>query len=168
MPRILTNKHGRTETQNSRNTAVSLVLSTTARQLPMETRHETTTTQTTANQLLIEATWERTTSLTYTKSTVAYGEARKSMLDNSENKTKVIMAVIFGMVALTLVVINKRNTIARYLRWARCHPVCRSKDLELVESTASSMLNDIRPSVTVQAKGGTCLFCFYFLENKIG
>jgi len=48
---------------------------------------------------------------------LAYGIARKSVLDDGDNKTRVIIGVSFTMVILILLaVIFKRNKIAHFLK----------------------------------------------------
>ena len=97
-----------------------------------------------------------TSTVIHTTNKVAFSKARKSVLDNSENEKRIIMGTGISMVVLILiVVIAKRNKIANYLKWARCRPVYRSKDIELGEQTESSMLDDVRAPLTVEGKGGT-------------
>lgn len=91
-----------------------------------------------------------------TTNNVANGKARKSVLDNSKNETRIIMGTCISIAVLILIVVfAKRNKIANCLKWARCRPICRSKDAELDERTESSMLDDVRAPVTVERKGGT-------------
>jgi len=80
---------------------------------------------------------------------VGYGKARTtSVLDDGDNKTRVIMGVSLTMVILILlVVIFKRNKVAHFLKWARCHPICRPKDSELGKCTESTVVDDIRAPV---------------------
>ena len=90
---------------------------------------------------------------------LAYGRARKSVLDDGDNKTRVIMGVSFTVVILILLaVIFKRNKIAHFLKWARCRPICRPKDAELGERTESTMVDDI--SVPASVEGGTKILQF--------
>jgi len=100
---------------------------------------------------------DTTTAVSHTDQNIlAYGKARKSVLDDGDNKTRVIMGVSFSLVILILLgVIFKWNKIAHFLKWSRCRPICRPKDSELDERTESTMVDDIKVPASVEVKGGT-------------
>lgn len=80
----------------------------------------------------------------------------KSGLVSDENKNRIIMGLIFGTVTLlSLVAIAKRNKIAHCLKWLKCRPKRRSKDVESSEPTEGSTLEEIRLPTPVEVKGGT-------------
>lgn len=73
----------------------------------------------------------------------------------TEIKNRVIKAVSVSMVILiTIVLIAKRKKLAKYFKWAKCHPVCRSSDIEFGADTESTVLDDIKAELTVVPKGG--------------
>lgn len=60
------------------------------------------------------------------------------------------MGLIFGTVTLLFLV-----AIAHCLKWLKCRPKRRSKDVESSEPTEGSTLEDIRLPTPVEVKGGT-------------
>ena len=128
-----THEHlGNTRTRNQTNTTLALL--TTA----IEERKETAPTTGYAD-----------------KTNQGLRKKKRSVSNNSaEIKSRVIKAASLSMVILiTIVLVAKRKKLAKYFKWARCRPMCRSSDVELGVETESTVLDDIKVQSVVPNGG---------------
>ena len=92
------------------------------------------------------------------KNNQGFNKNKGSRPDSSaEIKSRVIKAVSLSTaILITTVLIAKRKKLAKYFKWARCHPVCRSSasDVELGVDKESTVLDDIKAQLSVVPKGG--------------
>ena len=157
-----------TKIQSNKSTTPFQSLSTATGQLEVEIIKRKPTPQTALNRHPRRKNRENTASTHLTTKVFSYGKARRSVTERSENERRIVIVLVVSMVVLILVVtIIKRNTIAYYLRWMKCRPVCRSRDSELGEGTVSTSLDDSRsPEIVPEIKGvqgGKCSFlCSFF------
>ena len=155
-----------TKIQSNKSTTPFQSVSTATEQLGEEIIKRKPTPQTALTRHPRGRNQENTASTHLTTRVVSYGKARRSVKESSENERRIIIAVVVSMVALILLaVIFKRNTVAPYLRWMKCRPVCRFRDSELGEGTESSSLDESRSPVGVVPyinglQGGKCSFLY--------
>ena len=138
-----------TQIQANKGTVPFQSLSSTTRQPAVEVTKGKPTPQTALNRHPRRKNRDNTASTTRV---VYYGKDKRSVSESSESKRGIIIAVFASMVALILFAVFPK-TVANYLRWMKCRPVCKSRDSELGEGTESTSLGGING-----VQGGKCSF----------
>ena len=144
-------QHNSTQIQVNKSTVPFQSLSTERRQPAVEVTKGKPTPTTPLNRHPRRKNRKNTAS---TSRVVSHGKTKRSVSESTENKGRIIIAVVVSMVVLILLaVIIKRNTVGNYLRWMKCRPACKSRDSELGECTESTSLGEING-----VQGGKCNF----------
>ena len=154
--KVLADQPATRQTSESQSQEITVTLSPTTREQPGNTRTRNQTNATLAlSTTAVEVRKETAPTTGYPDKTNRDLSKNKRSVNRAEIKNRVIQAVSFSMVILiTLVLIAKRKKLANYVKWARCHPICKSSDVEFGVDTESTVLDDIRAQLSVEPKGG--------------